>query len=315
MPLDLPVVVWCLAIPSLLAAVGVIINWRLDARRRSRPASLTDPQLSFEQSSPNEKSTQRFVFGAAQVVLGLCVALAAMSSLQGNVGLTALFDFNDQAWCQLVWGMLLATMLAFTTKSDLARHSSFWVASSMLAIATSFAVMPSGESWSDTIPLHRYWLPLIAMAAIASHWALRQLVIRDAGRWVAWVALASLADRCCCVRPSYSALLNVCLAVSTSVAGIAIAASLGYIKNVQGIFLPTALCASAMSGSARFYSYDEPSAINYGLAMFLPVVVDAIDRPLRQKPTWQRVLAAAIVCTLVVLFLGYRIMGPTNEEW
>ncbi len=175
--------------------------------------------------------------------------------------------------------------------------------------------MPSGESWSDAVPQHRYWLPLVAMAAIANHWALRQLILRDAGRWVALVALASLAGPLLLCAASYSALLNVCLAVSTTVAIIAIAALLGFVVHVQGILLPTALCASAMSGSAKFFSYDEPSAINYGLAMFLPVLVDALDRPLRGKPTWLRVFVAGTVCCAVVLLLGYRILGSNNEEW
>ncbi len=318
MPLDLPIVVWCFAIPSLLAAVGVIVVWRADAWQRSRPASLSDShplsELS-EQSTQGDIGSQGFAFSAAQVVLGLCVTLAAMSSLQASVGVKSLLAFQDQAWCQLVWGMMLAACLAFTTKSDLTRPSSYWVASSMVALATAFAIMPSGESWSDAIPLHRYWLPQVAIAAIVNHWAFRQLVIRDAGRWVAWVTLASVAGPLMLCAASYSALLNVCLAVSLSVLGIAIAASLGFIKNVQGIFLPTALCTSAMSGSARFFSYDEPSVFNYGLAMFLPVAVDAIDRPLRYRPIWLRVCVAGMVCGIAVLFLGYRIMGPTNEEW
>lgn len=292
-----------------------MVVWRVNGWQPKGDASLVDPQRLDDVNQHATNHSRTLMKSVAQVILGLCVALAAMSALQVSVGVAALLDFKDQAWCQVVWGLLLAALLGFNGKHNLTRHSSFWVTASMLSLATAFAIMPSGDSWNDTIPLHRYWLPLIAMAAIANHWALRQLVVRGAGRWVALVALASLAGPLLLCAASYSALLNVCLAVSTAVAVIAIVAAFGAVTDVQGILLPTVLCAASMSGSARFFSYDEPSAFNYGLAMFMPVLVDALDRPLHRQPTWQRVLVAGAVCSLAVLVLGYRIMGPSNEEW
>ncbi len=113
MPLDRTIVVWCFAIPSLLAAVGAIVGWRLDGWQAK------------EHDKQADANPHGFAFGVSQVVLALCVAFAAMSSLQASVGVSSLLAFQEHAWCQLVWGMLLAALLGFTAHSNQPRHSSF----------------------------------------------------------------------------------------------------------------------------------------------------------------------------------------------
>ncbi len=308
MPIDFAVALWCLAVPALLGVLGTAVVWWI-----KQPAEPLSTHTGAD--AQPDKTSGRYADGAAQVWLGLCVSLAALASLQSSVGVGALREFQSQAWCQVVWGMLVASLVVFTSRSAQTRFSSFWVASAVVAIATGYAIMPSGEGWSDTIPLHRHWLTVVSIAMIVNHWALRQLQTRGAHRWLGLVVLASLAGPTMLAAASYSALLHLCLAVSVTVGVIALARVMNLMKDLQGILLPTTLCACAMTASARFFSYDDPSALNYGAALFLPVIVDAVDRPLQGRPDWVRVTVAGVTCTAIALVLAYRVLSPTEPAW
>lgn len=276
MPFDQEVLLWCAAVPALIAVVAAAFAW------------LAESKLT------NERRGQ--TLAALVACLGWSAAVW--------IGLAARHEWQwlpEEFWQQPFWAILAAAiLLGGTTATAGVEYSWRWAVAGLLAIATAWLVMPSGETWDDMLPLHRTWMTVVTVSCLLNSMGLDRMARSDAHRWVLWVVVAGLAGPFALASATYGALSEWTLAAITATVGFAVLAIFPSAKMLWPVAFPAVFFSAAITASARFYTYEDHPWWLYGIALFLPSLVALVDVPLRNRSTWLRVVVAAILAAILV---------------
>ncbi len=173
--------------------------------------------------------------------------------------------------------------------------------------------MPSGDAWSDVLPLHRAWMTAVTVSCLVNAWSIDRISRSGASRWALWVVLAGLAGPMLLAAATYGALAEWMLAALAATFVLAIAASLNVSSAVASAY-PALATSASVTASARFYSYEDHPGWVFALILFLPTLIAAIDRPLRSQSGWRRVIVAGCVAAALVAVIAWMVLLHQPEE-
>ncbi len=288
MSFDTPTLVWCLAVPLAIALVGVLVCWKIET----------------QSTGAVDRQSLCSILLASAWWIAVSLGLLASNSLD-----LSLFH-PDEFWAALSWPMLAAVILVSPHAAMPLRDApGLWVIVGMVATCAAALCMPTGESWSDMVPLHQPWIAAVTIAAIANTWALHRMSHRGADRWLPLVILASLACPTIIGASDYSALVQTCLAATMATLVIAVASAIRLTKVPVAVVFPAMLFCAVMIAAGRFYSYDDIPPRVYGLALFAPSLIGLADRLVSDQPVVVRVLVAFVTASSIVGWLAYRFLG------
>jgi hypothetical protein len=294
MPLDKQTVIWCIAIPAVIAAVAALANrWA---------AKSTLPSNNVEVSDNGQPVRHRIAAATLGLAWGFCVVV-------GMNGLGELKSWSEDGWSNMVWPILVSSICIGPFSSASIRKSpAAWPVIAIFAIVTAAFVMPTGEGWSDKLSAHRSWIAYLSIASICNTWSLYHLTHRDGERLLAFVVLATIACSGLMGAAAYGMLLNISLAPIAATFVFAIFALPGFATNVSSIIVPSVLFASSMIAAANFYSYADVPIWAYGLPLFAPTWIAITDRLVVNKAMAIRIAVAAVTATLIVAMTIYRFL-------
>lgn len=275
MTLDQTVLIWCLAVPAVISAVGCL------ASRWSPP-----------------------------IPRGLIVSsawwLAVTAALVGCQGWQW---WPEDAWRQAIWPLLAWVVLMGATAAAEDRNALRWVVAGVLSIATAMFAMPVGEGWEDTLPLHRIWMGLIAASCLANSFALEQLSKSGGHRWSLLVALAGLGGPMALAAATYGSLAQWTVAM---IAATAVTAGFAVFSELKSALwtaaIPATVGAAGITAAARFYSYETYPAWVYAAMLFAPTLIAVIDLSIRRRSTWLRVLVSGVVSAAAVAACVWKVL-------
>ena len=282
MTFDQTIALWCLGVPALLVLLGSLAT-------RWMP--------------------ERF----AAIVIGV-IWFAAVAIAQ-----TARQGFEwwpEDAWRLSLWSLLVwATFMPATEPvsgaeseprgSDAAWR---WVFAAAFASLTAALAMPTGEAWTDTLVLHRTWIPLTTLSVLANAYALRGMSSNGAERWCLLVATAGLGTPFALAAATYGSLAECALVMTVSTLGLAIVGLTGWSPTAWVAVYPSVAGAAVVTASSRFYTYDDYPAWVYGIALFMPLVLSLVDACLRSRPTWQRMVVSAVLAIVLIGVCVWRVL-------
>lgn len=288
MTFDQTVLIWCLAVPAAIAAGGCLVSSWL----RRRDVSQT--------------------CGAIVVTTSWWLAIVV-----SMIGLQGWRWWPDEAWRQAVWPILAwvlwSGMTAFADRAGEGR----WVVAGCLAILTGMMAMPSGEGWQDALPLHRLWLPAIAISCLANTFALAQLARHGGHRWCLMVALAALGGPMALAASTYGSLAQWCLGIVVATGVIAIAGvGSSFEAGRWPVSIPAIVAASGIAAAARFYTYESHPRWIYGLMLMTPALIVVLDLPFRHSNRgWRVVLSGTIAMLIVALCVWQFLLGVSAGDY
>ncbi|MEX0818185.1 MAG: hypothetical protein WD070_01290 [Pirellulaceae bacterium] len=276
MPFDQDVLLWCAAIPALIAVVAAGLAW------------LTESKIT--------KGSRGQTVAALIACLGWSAAVL--------VGLAARHEWQwlpHEFWQQSFWAVLAAAVfLGGTTAADAAEHPWRLAAAGVLAVATAWLAMPMGEGWEDMLPLHRNWMAAVTASCLLNSWAIDRLARTEARRWVLWIVLAGLAGPFALAAATYGALSEWTLSALAATVSFAVIAVAPSATSLWSVAFPALFFSAAMTAATRFYSYEDHPWWLYGIALFSPLLIAVADIPLRNRATRWRVLTAAVFAAVLV---------------
>lgn len=307
MSIDQSVLLWCLIGPAVIALITVplalwIGNDSISSAGRQKTAEA------------HRKSIHR-VLSAARLTAAVGWWLATATALWGRQGWSL---WPEDAWHQAIWPILLfAAALAATLRVGIENSGGRWVVAALLASGIAMVTMPSGEGWTDMLPLHRTWIPAVLASCLVNAWAIDRLAQSGGERWSLWVVLAGLAAATLLAASTYGALAEWGLAAIAVTSVLAVAASLKpFTRLAVAAAYPAVATSASIAASAHFYSYEEHPWWVSGLILFLPLIVVIIDHPLRQRNVWLRVVVAAIAASILIAIIGAMLfLGGSEESW
>lgn len=262
--------VWCILLPAVIVTAAWLLARRIDPRGEG------------------------LRWRGLLVTIGWWIAvLSAMVARHGWQW------WPEDAWRQSIWPLVGWAVLLAGSFSDDSERGWRWIVAGVLACATAFVAMPSGDEWSDTFPLHRVWMFVVATSCLVNSFALERMARHGAMRWCLWVALAGLPGSLALASATYGSLAEWTLAI---VVATLVAACLGIASNVR-VWLcafPVFAAASSITAAGRFYSYEDHPAWVYALILYGPALLATIDMPMRHRPTWQRVTTIAVLSLAMV---------------
>ncbi len=276
--MDAVVVIWCVVAPAIVMIAGVGAAYWVAG------------------SSGAEKGNPA---GLASIVV---VTSWLASIVVVLVGRQVLAGWPEEAWQQVIAPVALGALgyAYFSQRSTGVLLELRWTWAASFAVLTGMFAMTSGEGWEDTYVLHRRWIPYVTLSITANVWSLSALANAGTTRWVSWVGLAGLAGPMILAAVTYGGLaewLAAACVVTTVGALVAIFVTRFPIWVVS---IPAAFLAAAGTASARLYSWESYPWWVYGIALFLPTIVYLGDLFLRKCPTWQRVVAAAVMSAVLL---------------
>lgn len=279
MTFDQTIVLWCIGVPAGVVLVVALIS-------RFLPSTIG-----------------RTVFGLGWFA-GVAAALVAR---QGFVW------WPEDAWQQSYWLLLAWAIVLPATTGDVAATEDDageiapksergwrWLLSGTLACLTAMIVMPSGETWSDTLPLHRGWMVAVTLSCLWNGFAIESMARHGASRWCLLVALAGLGGPVAMAAATYGSLAEWGIAMTSATALAAVAGLIRWPSQAWVVAFPVVAGASIITASARFYTYEDYPSWIYAIALFTPTVVASVDGLVQTKPTWVRVTLSAVTAAAMV---------------
>ncbi len=289
MSFDPPVLIWCIAVPVGIAILASAACWLVVKRSpniATAPAQRTAPITA--------------------TILALAWWLAVTLGL---IGSSSLAVWTEATWPRMIWPLLGTAMLVSPFANNSVRNpSGTWVLMGGLSVIAAAIAMPSGDGWTDMLPLHRTWIAAITVAATCNALALQRMSLRGADRWLLLVILAGLACPAIIGAATYGALFQSCLAAIVVTMVLAVFAAWDRIGCCAGIIYPSVLFTTTMIASGRFFSYDEVSGWDYGLALFAPGLITVADGLVARRTVVIRVSVCAIVATAIVIYTACRFL-------
>ncbi|MCP4888517.1 hypothetical protein N9D23_12525 [Rubripirellula sp.] len=288
MTFDQTVGLWCVAVPIAVMLFGTLVG-RLITRRL--PAKV------------------------GQAVLGVSWFAATAIPLFGRQGFEWWPEdaWRQTVWLVLAWALILpATAMQRATKPDqpLGELPKFgerpasapwrWVVAGTLSCLTGMLVMPSGDAWSDTLPLHRCWMLSVTLSCLWNSYAIDAMARRNAARWCLLTALAGLAVPFALAAATYGSLAEWTLSMLVATFVAVIAGSTRWLPAAWVTAFPIIAGGSIITASARFYSYQDQPLWVYGVALFTPSILATIDCSVASRSTKLRIVVSAIAATTMI---------------
>lgn len=318
MSFDATVAVWCVVTPAAIVLVAAAIARRV-ARRRGGESS------GDVAGVPETHRTE----AAAGTLIAAGWWLAVTISVAGRRGLDG---WPEDAWQRTLWPILAFGVWLAASRtgvagpsspgsdsangSDFPNHGGRWVGAAVLASLLGAVAMPGGDGWADAIPLHRYWLPAVLAAALVNAWVIDRLAGTGGDRWGLWVVVAALAAPVMLAAGTYGALAEWGIAAIFATLGLAVWQSIRPHVSMTAAAYPAIATSAALAASGHFYSFEEYPRWLTGLILFLPVIVVAVDRAVRGRPGWVRVIVAGIVAASIVAVVGWKLfLSEPEPEW
>jgi hypothetical protein len=254
------------------------------------------------------------------VTVGWCMAVAV--SLYGRQSKNFL---PEHFWPQEAWQqVLLPIAIGSAALAWFAKHSRTvvntdydavrWLTAGLAVTFTAMIAMPSGEGWTDTLPLHRFWIGAIISSGLVNLWLLHRRSTRGAERWVMWVALASLGSPAILAASAFAGLAEWVVAAIVSTLVMAIAASWRAASSIWCALYPAVLFSAAAIASGRFYTYEDHPAWIYGVMLFVPSLISIVDALLEKRPTALRVGIALTISLSLIGCVAWTVLS-TEKQW
>ncbi len=215
----------------------------------------------------------------------------------------------EDAWRQALWPLLAWALLIGGTALWSGSDSWRWVLAGLLAMLTAAIAMPGGEGWEDTLGLHRTWSALIGASCLANSFALDRLSKSGGNRWSLLVALAALAGPMAMAAATYGSLAQWAFAMI--VATFVIAAFAVFSSEQSGLWaaaIPATVGGAGIAAAGRFYSYETHPMWLYAIVLFLPVMITAIDLPMRNRNPWIRVIVSGVGSAAIAGLCIWRLL-------
>ena len=284
MSLDPPVLIWCIAVPGLTMLLALWGTRWLTGSSSTAPSCVANIVLAF----------------------GYWVAVAIAAYGMGHLQSEQTSFWPEDAWPRVLAPMLLVVLLAGTLSPlRVLSAEAVWISLAVISVGASLLVMPTGDGWVDTLPLHRFWMAAIAISTILNSFLLHEIFTRGASRWLPLILLAHLACAAIIGASAYGALFEWCLAAIVVTAATSLFSATGWIANSFAIVFTSVLFAASMIAAGRFYSYAEITPVAYGVALFAPTLIAAGDLFLHKRAVWIRVAASAVFATVIVSSVAY----------
>jgi hypothetical protein len=295
MSFDTPTLIWCIAVPALIALLGSLTS-RWIAKRSQSETTLP-----------------------AELTLSASLWFAIAVAVYGREHLTSeRFPlWSDDAWATVIWPLFVGIMLVSPrATSRICASGTLWILMAIVAVIGAAVVMPTGDGWADVLPLHRPWIAGVATSTILNTYLLHVIAGRGmvngqeagAGRWLPLILLAGFACAAIIGASAYGALFEICLAAIASASVIALFAGLGWLTTSPAIIFISTLFSASMIAAGRFYSYAEVPAWAYLLALFAPSIIAVPDFFVWRRSAWVRVSIAAVVAMAVVSTVAYSFL-------
>lgn len=307
MLIDQSVSIWCIAVPAALALITAVIAWLADRNRVSTvdTDAETDAGLAGLRSSRGSASLVGLV---PRLLLALVWGLAVAAAAGGRAAWDWELLSSEFWYLGLVPVVLFGIAACGPRPATLGRDSWRWLLAGLFAALTAYAVMPSGDGWTDLVGLHRGWMLAVTASCLLNAWAVSRLECAGAERWLLWVVVAGLAGPFVLAASCYGTLAEVCLAAVVTTLVCAIAASLKRLPSLTAVAYPAVALIAAMTATGRFYTYLEFPLWLYGLILFQPTFIAIVDAPLRGRATWLRVIIAALVSAALVGTIAWQVL-------
>ncbi|MFG0264525.1 MAG: hypothetical protein ACF8AM_05155 [Rhodopirellula sp. JB055] len=300
--METQILLWCVITPAILSLAFVIGAW---AFQRSK---LTVGQERVP---------------AILAVIGWSSAVAACMLARQDLDWSALEAWQIVLVPIIVSSLLVTACSSFATDPSIAtrNHSAgWWLIAGLGSIATAMWTMPTGDGWTDMLPLHRPWMASVAGATLVNVWSLDRMRRSGAAPWVLWVALAGLVAPTLLAASAYGGLAEWMVSALVATLVVAIAATWLPKLHLGRLFPAVLLLAASTTATGRFYTYEEHPAWLYGLILLLPTCVSIPDVWLSKRPTFMRVSIAVTVAAILLGVIGWFLLGDTmfgepTEDW
>lgn len=254
---------------------------------------------------------------AVIVSIGWCAAVATTLMVRQDLDWSAL-----EAW-QMVLAPITLSALAWALTITLAKRGSEfrWIVAAIGCLVTAMIAMPSGEGWTDMLPLHRGWMAAVAGASLLNIWMLKRMINRGASQWVLLVCLAGLASPTILAASAYGGLAEWLLGAIVTTLVFTPAVRFVAVIQPQWIIVPVSLFAACATASGRFYTYDDSSGWLYGVILLTPSLIAVLDEWVSQWSTAKRIAMAGIVASVLLAGISWYLFGetlfgvPVEESW
>lgn len=297
------ILLWCVITPAILSLAFVVGAWAI---QRSESNAWSRP------------------LPAVLAVIGWCVAVSACMYARQDLDWSAL-----EAWQIVLVPVGIASLLlaACPCEADSLQAASprtsfglWWLIAGLGSVATAMWTMPTGDGWTDMLPLHRPWMASVAAASLINVWSLDRMRRHGASPWILWVGLAGLVAPTLLAASAYGGLAEWMVSGLVSTFVFATAAVLMPESKIGKLFPAVLLLAASTTATGRFYTYEEHPNWLYGLILLMPTCISIPDAWLRERSTMVRVSTAVVVAVLLLAVIGWFLLGDSlfgepTEEW
>ncbi len=251
------------------------------------------------------------------VAIGWCLAVAVALFARQSKNWAPDQLWPEEAWQQVLLPITVGSLLLGLISRQSSRLAEVrWVVAGIAVTLVAMITMPSGEGWSDMLPMHRFWMGAIISSGLLNLWLLDRMARRGADRWVMWVALASLGCPAILAASAFAGLAEWLVAAIVATTVMAISASLRKASAIWCAVYPVVLFLVSSIASGRFYTYEDHPLSLYGIMLFAPSVIALVDVPLEQRSTVVRVAFALITSLLLLSCVAWFILaGSAEEQW
>ncbi|WP_413432170.1 hypothetical protein [Crateriforma spongiae] len=300
--------VGCIALPAVIAFIAAWASGRI--------AGTGDVAAT---TSPWNRT------GAASLVAATGWCLAMLASLATGYHFSesdqsfSAWVFDDEAWRSIIAPLFVLAlaacgMFAVTEPWNGWRMLLVGLGSTWLA----YMVLPTGDGWVDTLPLHRTWFALVVASVLLNTASFQSLHRSGAGSWLLLVGLAGLGPAMLLTALNYAAPAQWCLAAISATLACQIVVTLRGAATlpsrvVSAVFYPLAGAIAALTTTSRFYTWEDYPAWLYAVALFAPTCIAVTDIPIRRRPWWLRVPVAALIAGLLIGVCVWQLLLTVDD--
>ncbi len=303
------ILLWCVIAPAILSLAFVVLSIAVSSKAVSSKISSLAPRCCGFDCTTSIQSLL--------VTFGWCLAVAVALFARQSKSWMPDHTWPQEAWQQVVLPITLGSLLLALIANQSTRLAEVrWVVAGIAVTLVAMIAMPSGDGWSDMVPVHRFWMGAIITSGLFNLWLLDRMARRGADRWVMWVALAGLGSPTILAASAFAGLAEWFVAAIVATSVVAIATSLQKSTVIWCVLYPVVLFSGAGVAAGRFYTYEDHPIWLYGLMLFAPSVIALVDVPLERRSTVIRVVIALVTSLLVLVCVAWFVLaGSVEEQW
>jgi hypothetical protein len=225
--------------------------------------------------------------------------------------------FPEDPWRQFLLpiGLVSLALSALHSVSNPSPRTVWWrgLLAALGSLLAGYAIMPAGEGWEDTVPLHRDWMLAVVASCVINIWSLDALCRRGGERWAGWVSVAGLAGVFLYAAGIYGGLAEAICAGLIAAIVASILSGFKSLASSSAVIYPSCLFLACSTASARFYSYETPIPWVLGLILLQPALICCADLAVARKSGLTRVAIAAITALVILAILFWK-LNPMAED-